>query len=128
MIEATYREICCSEAALFPMSRPPPDFPITATSVRDPLHVLEGRWTLQILLCLSTGDLRFSDLRVALPVISANVLTQRMRDLETAGLVERRWLPPPAASQVYALAPQIGRASWRARVGPYVYSSVDPAT
>src|SRR3546814_15531040 len=53
----------------------------------------------------STGDLRFSDLRVALPVISANVLTQRMRDLETAGLVERRWLPPPAASQVYALAP-----------------------
>src|SRR3546814_12306977 len=69
MIEATYREICCSEAALFPMSRPPPDFPITATSVRDPLHVLEGRWTLQIILCLSTGDLRFSDLRVALPVI-----------------------------------------------------------
>src|SRR3546814_5387105 len=87
------------------MSLPPPDFPITATSVRDPLHVREGRWTLQILLCLSTGDLRFSDLRVALPVISANVLTQRMRDLETAGLVERRWLPPPAASQVYALAP-----------------------
>src|SRR3546814_11735734 len=98
MIEATYREICCSEAALFPMSRPPPDFPITATSVRDPLHVLEGRWTLQLLLSLRTGDLRFSDLRVALPVPSANVLNQRLSDLETAGLVASSGPPPHAAS------------------------------
>src|SRR3546814_17514736 len=79
-----------------------------------------------MLLCLSAGDRRFSDLRVALPVISANVLTQRMRDLETAGLVERRWLPPPAASQVYALAPLADTlrpalahlATWRASPSP----------
>lgn len=88
----------------------------------DPLGVLEGRWTLQILLSLKDGDLRFSDLRAALPAISANVLTQRMRDLESAGLVHRHYLPPPAASQVYALAPAADTlrpaldhlANWRA--------------
>jgi DNA-binding HxlR family transcriptional regulator len=66
---------------------------------------IEGRWTLQILLCLKGGALRFSDLRTAIPRISANVLTDRIRELETAGLVERRFLPPPAAKQLYALTP-----------------------
>jgi DNA-binding HxlR family transcriptional regulator len=33
------------------------------------------------------------------------VLTERIRALESAGLVERRYLPPPAASQVYAPTP-----------------------
>lgn len=87
------------------MSRFSPVLPTGASAPRDPLHVLEGRWTLQILLCLRDGDLRFSDLRAALPAISANVLTQRIRDLEAAGLVHRLHLPPPAASQVYGLAP-----------------------
>jgi DNA-binding HxlR family transcriptional regulator len=64
---------------------------------------IEGRWTLQILLCLRGGALRFSDLRTAIPRISSNVLTDRIRALETAGLVERRCLPPPAAKQLYAL-------------------------
>ena len=73
------------------------------TALPDPLHALEGRWTLQILLLLKDGELRFSDLRAALPAISANVLTQRLRDLESAGLVQRNYLPPPAASQVYGL-------------------------
>jgi DNA-binding HxlR family transcriptional regulator len=86
------------------MSRPIDNPSSEASAPRDPLLVLEGRWTLQILLALKEGDLRFSDLRAALSAISANVLTQRMRDLETAELVERRYLPPPAASQVYALA------------------------
>ncbi|MCW6530374.1 helix-turn-helix transcriptional regulator [Sphingomonas sp. MMSM20] len=93
------------------------------TTPRDPLGLLEGRWILQILLRLKDNDLRFSDLRAALPAISANVLAQRMRDLEAAGLVRRLYLPPPAASQVYALAPSADSlrpaleylAHWRAR-------------
>lgn len=39
-----------------------------ATGVR----LIEGRWTLQILLCLNGGALRFSDLRAAIPRISSN--------------------------------------------------------
>jgi len=67
------------------------------------LQRFEGRWILRILLCLSRGEHRFSDLRDAIPPISASVLTERIRGLERAGLVERRYLPPPFASQVYGL-------------------------
>lgn len=49
------------------------------------------------------GPKRFSELRTDLSGISANVLTQRLEGLERAGLVIRRRLPPPAASQVYGL-------------------------
>ena len=70
----------------------------------DLLEAIEGRWTLHILLCLKKGAHRFSDLRAAIPRISSNVLTERMRALENAGLVERHYLPPPSASHVYQLA------------------------
>lgn len=73
------------------------------TITDDPLETVEGRWILRILLRLNNGEHRFSDLKSALPRISSNVLTERIRALERAGLIERRFLPPPAASQVYAL-------------------------
>jgi DNA-binding HxlR family transcriptional regulator len=60
---------------------------------------------LRILLCLNRGEHRFSDLREAIPPITASVLTERIRGLERAGLVERRHPPPPFAGQVYSLAP-----------------------
>ena len=69
----------------------------------DPIEQLQGRWTLRILLCLNAGPHRFSDLRAAIPQVAANVLTYRLRALQDAGLIERRYLPPPAASHVYAL-------------------------
>src|SRR5688572_33342600 len=50
---------------------------------------------------LMFGPRRFSGLRRDLPGISANVLTQRLTELEERGLVRRRKLPPPAATQVY---------------------------
>jgi DNA-binding HxlR family transcriptional regulator len=61
------------------------------------------RWTLLILRELSFGQQRFTDLRAALPGIASNLLTERLRDLEHAGLVEQRELPPPAARTVYTL-------------------------
>ena len=69
----------------------------------DPLETLEGRWTLRILLCLHRGEHRFSDLKAAIPGISANLLAERLRLLESAGIVERHYLPPPFASHVYLL-------------------------
>ena len=50
---------------------------------------------------LMLGARRFSDLRADLPGISANVLTQRLEELEARGLVRRTRLPPPAAREVY---------------------------
>ena len=70
----------------------------------DRLEPIEGRWTLHILLRLRLGAHRFSDLRAAIPRISSNVLTERMRSLESAGLIERQYLPSPSASHVYVLA------------------------
>lgn len=69
----------------------------------DPLDWIEGRWVLEILLCLNRREHRFSDLKAAIPRVSANVLTDRLRALENAGLVERHHLPPPSPSKVYRL-------------------------
>lgn len=69
----------------------------------DLIEQLQGRWTLQILLRLNAGAQRFSDLRAGIPEVAANILTRRLRALEKAGLVERQYLPPPAARNVYAL-------------------------
>ena len=49
------------------------------------------------------GGRRFSDIRAALPGISAKVLTERLARLEELGVLTRRKLPPPAASQIYEL-------------------------
>ena len=66
---------------------------------------LTGRWVLQILMVLSKGQMRFSSLRRAIPKVSANVLTARLRELEAARLVKRTTLSPPEAFQVYELGP-----------------------
>lgn len=70
---------------------------------KDPLEEIERRWTLRILMCLNAGEQRFADLRSAIPMVSANILTDRLRALECSGLVERHYLPPPQASHVYGL-------------------------
>ena len=65
------------------------------------LELIGDRWTLLVLRELLLGARRFSQLRADLPGLSANVLTQRLAELEERGLVRRRTLPPPASAQVY---------------------------
>jgi DNA-binding HxlR family transcriptional regulator len=67
------------------------------------LELIGERWSLLIVRELMLGGRRFSDLRGSLPGISAKVLTERLAGLEQAGVLVRRKLPPPAASQVYEL-------------------------
>lgn len=50
---------------------------------------------------LAYGPRRFSELKADLVGISANVLTQRLIELEARGLVRKTKLPPPASVQVY---------------------------
>jgi DNA-binding HxlR family transcriptional regulator len=69
------------------------------------LDLVGERWALLVMRELMLGPKRFSDLRADLPGISANVLTQRLDGLEAAGVLLRRKLPPPAATQVYELTP-----------------------
>lgn len=65
------------------------------------LELIGERWALLVLRELSFGPRRFSELRGDLPGISANVLTQRLGELEERGLVRKTKLPPPASVQVY---------------------------
>lgn len=69
------------------------------------LELIGERWALLVMRELLLGPKRFSDLRADLPGISANILTQRLEQLEAAGVLTRRRLPPPALAQVYELTP-----------------------
>jgi DNA-binding HxlR family transcriptional regulator len=87
------------------------------------LDLIGERWALLVVRELVLGPKRFTDLRAGLPNASPNVLAQRLRELEGAGVVRRRKLPPPAASRVYELTDWgrelepiiIGLGRWGAR-------------
>jgi DNA-binding HxlR family transcriptional regulator/putative sterol carrier protein len=67
------------------------------------LDVIGERWALLVVRELLLGPRRYTDLRSGLPNASPNVLSERLRELERAGVVRRRKLPPPVASRVYEL-------------------------
>jgi DNA-binding HxlR family transcriptional regulator/putative sterol carrier protein len=67
------------------------------------LDVVGERWAIHVVRELLLGPKRFTDIRSALPQLSSDVLAQRLRELEGAGVVAHRVLPPPAASKVYEL-------------------------
>jgi DNA-binding HxlR family transcriptional regulator len=67
------------------------------------LDLVGERWALLVVRELLLGPKRHTDLRRGLPNASPNVLSERLRELERAGIVRRRKLPPPAGSRVYEL-------------------------
>jgi DNA-binding HxlR family transcriptional regulator len=66
------------------------------------------RWSLLIVRELSLGPLRFSDLARDVGGAPTDVLTKRLRDLESHGIVRRRELDPPATGVAYELT-ELGR-------------------
>jgi DNA-binding HxlR family transcriptional regulator len=66
------------------------------------LDLVGERWALLIVTELMNGPMRYSDLAEALGV-GTNILAARLRELEAGGVISKRRLPPPAASQVYEL-------------------------
>ena len=73
------------------------------------LDVIGDRWALLVVRELIFGPQRFVQLRAGLHGVSPNVLSQRLRDLEEAGVVRRDTLDPPASVAVYELTSR-GRA------------------
>jgi DNA-binding HxlR family transcriptional regulator len=74
-----------------------------ACGIARALDVVGERWALLVVRELIFGPQRFSDLRRALPGASSNLVADRLRELEGRGVLRRRRLPAPAASQVYEL-------------------------
>src|ERR671930_713404 len=91
------------------------------------LSLVGERWSLLIARELLHGPKRYTDLANGLPGIGTNILAARLRELEDCGVVQKRRLPPPAASTVYELTeygsglsePLYALARWGARtLGP----------
>ena len=73
-------------------------------SVAKALDVVGDRWTLLIVReLLARGAVRYTDLRSGLPGIATNLLADRLRELEAAGLIEREEAPPPVATTLFRL-------------------------
>ena len=68
------------------------------------LDLVGERWSLLIVReLLEEGPLRYTDLHCRLSGCGTNILAARLKELERGGIVQRRRLPPPAASAVYEL-------------------------
>src|SRR5215831_17217088 len=71
------------------------------------LDVVGDRWTLLIVRELElAGACRYTDLRNGLPGSATNLLADRLRELEQAGVVEREDAPPPIATTLFRLTPR----------------------
>jgi DNA-binding HxlR family transcriptional regulator len=82
--------------------------------VRQTADLLERRWQLSILYAALTGALRFNEFAAAVAGISPRMLSERLRDLEGAGLVQRTVLPTSPPTVEYRLTER-GR-----RLGPII--------
>jgi DNA-binding HxlR family transcriptional regulator len=71
------------------------------------LDVVGDRWTLLIVRELALrGPARYTDLRNGLPGIASNLLAERLRELEHAGVIAREDAPPPIATTLFHLTPR----------------------
>jgi DNA-binding HxlR family transcriptional regulator len=67
------------------------------------LDLIGERWSMLIVKDLMHGPKRYTDLAEQLPGIGTNILAARLKALEECGVIEKKTLPPPAASRVYEL-------------------------
>jgi DNA-binding HxlR family transcriptional regulator len=76
-------------------------------AVAKSLDVVGDRWTLLIVRELALqGARRYTDLRNGLPGIATNLLADRLRELEQAGVLSREEAPPPIATTLFHLTPR----------------------
>ena len=83
-------------------------FPAKCKSVigplRDALEVVNGKWKLQILVAIRSGNHRFSDIERSIPLLSSKVLSKELKDLEAHQLISRTvHQGPPIAVEYEAL-------------------------
>ena len=85
------------------MSRTSPRCKPVPAEVRRTADLLERRWLLSILYAALAGALRFNEFAEAVGGISPRMLSERLRDLEAAGLVERTVIPSSPPTVEYRL-------------------------
>src|ERR1700692_3997388 len=85
--------------------------------VREGASLLERRWQLSALPPARPGQIRFSEFAESVAGISPRMLSERLRDLEAAGLVQRTVIPSSPPTVEYRLTER-GR-----RLGPIIEDS-----
>ena len=70
------------------------------------IELIGKRWTGAILSALTERPLRFGELGKAVPGLSDRLLSQRLRELEDEGLVERVVEPGTPVRVTYSLTPK----------------------
>lgn len=78
--------------------------------------VLERRWTMATIYACSSGATRFNEFRQSLPGVSPTTLSERLEQLEAAGIVERRTVSGRPPHTEYTLTDR-GRRVARAVAG-----------
>ena len=73
------------------------------------VELVGKRWTGAILSVLMDGPLRFSEIGQLVPDLSDRLLSERLKELETEGIVERRVIDETPVRVEYALTEK-GRA------------------
>jgi DNA-binding HxlR family transcriptional regulator len=89
--------------------------------VRETADLLERRWQLSIIYAALSGAQRFNEFAQAVDGISPRMLSERLRDLEAAGLIERTVIPSSPPAVVYMLTAR-GQ-----RLGPIIEAMRDYA-
>ncbi len=83
------------------------------------MSLIQGAWTPHVIWHLRAGPRRFSELRLDIPLVSAKVLTTRLRELEAGGVITRAVMPTSPPSVEYALT-ALGH-----ELGPVIQAIVD---
>jgi DNA-binding HxlR family transcriptional regulator len=83
--------------------------PIRCQAVNDILARVGDKWSMQVVMSLSAGPLRFNELRRAIDGISQRMLTRTLRALERDGLVDREVTPSVPPRVDYSLT-ALGRS------------------
>jgi len=98
-------------------SKAPP--PVAGCALSECMALLSGAWTPNVIWHLAVDPRRFSELRRDMPRISAKMLSARLKELETRGVIERQVMPTSPPSVEYRLSP-LGR-----RLIPAIQAVVD---
>ena len=75
----------------------------SCTVFQHAIEFIGRRWNGAILFVLLDGPYRFNELLARVPNISDRLLTERLRELETAGMVAREVQPGPPVRVIYQL-------------------------
>jgi DNA-binding HxlR family transcriptional regulator len=80
--------------------------PVSVCPIANAARLLGDRWTLVILRDLADGPVRFSELEETSGGISPRTLADRLREMESQGLIERRSFREIPPRVEYSLTPK----------------------